>query len=617
MTAWITSSRARLAPGPREDAVAIVTPVAARASVAVRLSVNVLRILMFRSCLGVMVPTSCVDDRPRRFLRGCKTATSARVARRRRVVRRCAYPVRRCYGLAEGNLDFRILGPLEVSRDGRPVVFGGRRPRALLCVLLLRANEVVSTDRLVEDLWAGAPPARARKALQVYVSRLRRALGDGVLETSSPGYVLRVGDGELDLWRCERLSAEGTQALALGNASRAGVALRDALGMWRGAALADVVYEPFAQAEVGRLEELRLRCLEDAIEAELALGRHAGLVAELEALTAVHRSRERLRGALMLALYRSGRQADALAAYRDGRRLLVDELGIEPGPELRSLESAILAQDPRLTWTARGTNADAAIAVAGDFVGRDRELTELVGAVREARRGCGSVLLLTGEAGIGKTRLAEEAAARARANGARVVCGHCWEAGGAPPYWPWLQCLRALARARDPAALIAQLGDAATDIAAIVPEFRELWHGAPRPPADGPEGARFRLFESVAALLRNASAAEPLVLVLEDLQAADSSSLLLLQFVARELADARVVIIATRRDTADRAVAAAFAGTLTELSRTGRFRHLALGGLERADVARLVQTAGGDAGGGGLVSEIYGRTDGHPLFVGE
>jgi DNA-binding SARP family transcriptional activator len=238
-------------------------------------------------------------------------------------------------------VEFRLLGPLEVAEHDRLLALGGVKQRSLLAVLLLHANEVVSTDRLIDELWGGAPPATAAKSVQVYVSKLRKELGDGRLVTRTPGYVLRVDPSESDLARFEQLVAEARRA-APDIAARK---LRDALALWRGPALADLAYEPFAQAEVARFEELRLAALEQRIDADLAAGRHAELVGELEALVARHPLRERLRGQLMLALYRSARQAEALDAYRAARRELADELGLEPSEELKRLEQAILRQD--------------------------------------------------------------------------------------------------------------------------------------------------------------------------------------------------------------------------------------------------------------------------------
>ena len=241
-------------------------------------------------------------------------------------------------------MDFRILGPLDVRVDDRPLALGGARQRALLGLLLLHANEVVSSDRLVDELWGDA---EGSKALQVAVSRLRKVIGRDVLVTRPPGYQLRVEPGQLDLHRFEQLVADGRAALAADNPGAASLTLREALALWRGAPLADLTFESPLQTELARLEELRLAALEDRIDADLALGRHADAIGELEALSALHPLRERLRAQLMLALYRSGRQAEALEAYRDARRALVDELGIEPGRALRDLERRIRACSSR------------------------------------------------------------------------------------------------------------------------------------------------------------------------------------------------------------------------------------------------------------------------------
>ena len=252
-------------------------------------------------------------------------------------------------------MEFQILGPLEVRREGRPVTLGAAKQRALLAILLVRANEVVSSDRLIEELWA-EPPETAGNALQVYVGKLRKALEPGrargtpreILLTRAPGYILRVERDQLDTESFERLLSEGRGAREAGENPVAAETLRAALELWRGPALADFTYEPFAQGEIARLEELRVVALEERIEADLALGHHGDLVGELEALVGEHPLRERLRGQLMLALYRSGRQADALEVYRETRTTLVEELGIEPSPALQRLEVAILQQDAGL-----------------------------------------------------------------------------------------------------------------------------------------------------------------------------------------------------------------------------------------------------------------------------
>jgi len=261
-------------------------------------------------------------------------------------------------------MDYRILGRLEVHDDGRDLALGGEKPRALLAILLLHRNEVVSADRLMDELWGESPPASALRTLQAYVSRLRKALSDGnggpsgsnggVLLTQGRGYLLRIASGELDLDRFSDMAERGRDALAAGNPREAADRLREALELWRGPPLAEFAYERFAQAAIAQLEELRLAAVEERIDADLVLGQARDLVGELRDLVARHPLRERLRGQLMLALYRSGRQAEALEVYQDFRRALSEELGLEPGPGLQQLELAILNRDPALDLPATG-----------------------------------------------------------------------------------------------------------------------------------------------------------------------------------------------------------------------------------------------------------------------
>ena len=245
-------------------------------------------------------------------------------------------------------MEFGLLGPLEVRGGDGPLRLPARKQRALLALLLLHANRVVARERLIDLLWGEAPPESAVKALQVYVSQLRKLLPAGILVTRAPGYLLEVEPKAVDLLRFERLVAEARAA----DPARASSLLAEALGLWRGPPLAEFREEPFARVEARRLEDLRLAALEERIEADLALGRHAELVGELEALVGEDPHRERLRGQLMLALYRSGRQADALAAYQDARAVLLEELGLDPGDELQRLEKAILVHDPSLELLA-------------------------------------------------------------------------------------------------------------------------------------------------------------------------------------------------------------------------------------------------------------------------
>jgi DNA-binding SARP family transcriptional activator len=262
--------------------------------------------------------------------------------------------------------EFRLLGPLEVWCGGRQLALRGRKPRAVLAMLLLRAGETVSTDRLIDGLWGEQPPTGALNALQAHVAALRRDLDpgrangstDGMLVTHRPGYRLRVEREAIDTVRFERLAAQGRAAVSR-DPDQAARLLREALGLWRGPALAEFAYDRFAQAEANRLEELRLDAVQARVEADLALGDHAALVPELEALLAEHPLREQLAGQLMTALYRCGRQADACRVFHDTRAALVEELGIHPQPALRQLLQRVLDHDPSLALEASNDRAHA------------------------------------------------------------------------------------------------------------------------------------------------------------------------------------------------------------------------------------------------------------------
>ena len=498
-------------------------------------------------------------------------------------------------------MEFRILGPLEVISDGKALDLGGAKQRALLAVLLLNPNEVVSRDRLVDALWEENPPNTAEKALQVHVSKLRKQLGSDRIVTKAPGYAIRVEPGELDVERFERLAGEGGRQLV------------DALALWRGPPLADVAHTRFARQEIGRLQERRLAVLEERIEADLALGRRADLIAELEALAAEHPLRERFRALLMLALYRGGRQAEALDVYQEARRKLVHELGIEPGRELRELHQTILRQDPVLEPRADPRAVERRREDAGGFVGREPELAELSSGLDDAFAGRGQLFLLQGEPGIGKSRLADEVVNRAARRGALVLIGRCWEAGGAPAYWPWTQALRAYVRAAEPGDVRQQLGASAADVARIVPQLYELFPGLAESGAADSEAARIRLFDSTASFLMRAAAERPLVLVLDDLHVADEPSLLLLRHVASSLEDSGVLVVGTFRDL-DPAVQAVET-TLAELGRLPVMRRVRLPGLDRGEVAQLAELTAGVAPAEQLVAELFAETEGNPLFV--
>jgi predicted ATPase/DNA-binding SARP family transcriptional activator len=305
-------------------------------------------------------------------------------------------------------VEFRLLGPFEVESDGRDLTPVRPKQRTLLASLVLRANQVVSTDDLIETVWADSPPASAQSALQGHVSALRKALGADVIETRPPGYLLQTDPAAIDARRFELLLET---ARSEREPARRSVLLRDALALFRGEPLADFRYEPFAREEAARLEQLRLSALQDRIEAEVELGTSAELVPELERLLGEHPYEERLRALLMLALYRSGRQAQALQAYAEGRRRLVEELGIEPGPALQGLERQILNQDPALEPAAAAGRAEPTLGKLPlqptPLIGREAELAAIRAGLDDTR-----LLTLTGTAGTGKTRLAIEVAAR-------------------------------------------------------------------------------------------------------------------------------------------------------------------------------------------------------------
>jgi DNA-binding SARP family transcriptional activator len=524
-------------------------------------------------------------------------------------------------------MHFEILGSLRVTDDNeRELAVGGSKRAALLAALILRPNEVVSVDRLIDDLWDGRPPASAAKTLQVHMSRLRRALAGGgngdrgdAIVTRGTGYALDVDPTHIDAERFKQLVTEGSAALAEGAHARASTRLRSALALWRGDALADFTYASFAQDEIARLDALRTVALESAVEAELALGRHAELIPELKMLVKRHPLSEHLRAQLMLALYRSGRQAEALGAYRAARRVLIEQLGIEPSAELRELEQAILEQDAQLAPLPRAAprRAESAGGPARRlFVGYDRELASLEDALEVALAGQGGLALVGGEPGIGKTRLADELAHVADARGAQVLWGRCPDEGGAPAHWAWIQILRALVAARDPATVRGELGAHGDELMQLVPELADILPELGAAPSADAEEARFRLFDATAAFLKKAGASQPLVIVIDDLHAADYASIAMLRFVAPAVLDAHVLIVGTYRDTEvgpDHPLSQA----LSELARRTDCVQLVLTGLSGDDTAHFVELSAGIAPMPALATAIHDATSGNPLFVNE
>lgn len=531
-----------------------------------------------------------------------------------------------------GDLQFGILGPLEARRHGKPIDLGTPKQRSVLAVLLLSANRVVSVDRLADALWGAEAAGTA--SLQVYVSNLRRAFEPesparartDVLLTQPPGYVLRVEPRAVDAMRFEALAAQGHRQLEAGDAAWARACLAEALALWRGPALAEYAFEAFAEREAARLEELRVVALEARFECDIALGAHAVAAAELEALVAERPLRERLWALLMLSLYRCGRQADALRAYTRARQVLIEELGIEPGTELRSVQAGILAQTPSLDWwpvqqgqssTAReGPPASSwRPGETSDLVGREEEVERLGTALAQAVGGRGRVLLVSGEPGIGKTRLSEELAARAVGRGALVVWGRCDEGEGAPPFWPWVQIIEALYDA-EPEQLTSALAAGGPELGLVVPRLQEAIGQPPAFPPTDTATARFRLGIAIATVLTALARHRPLVLILDDLHWADRVSLELTSFVAERVQSNPVLITATYRDV-DPLPGHDLTETLGRLARLRGVVRFPLGGLAQSAVGDLLMQASGSEPSEEVTASIWARTEGNPFFVGE
>jgi WD40 repeat protein/DNA-binding SARP family transcriptional activator len=360
-------------------------------------------------------------------------------------------------------MEFLILGPIDVRNGSTSVALGGIKPKAVIAVLLMHANEPVSAERLALALWGEEAPGGAIKTVRVHVSRLRKALGDpDVLTTMPAGYRLRVRRGELDAHRFEDLVEDGRRMLADGQPVEAATILREALTLWRGPALAEVAVEPFAGIEIARLEEQRLAALELRVQADLAAGRHREVIAELQRLVVDHPTREQLAGQLMLALYRSDRQTEALAIYATARRILVEQVGVEPGPMLRDLHRAILEHDVALLDQLSDAELPPTLdaAAAPPLVGREEELAWLLSRWQRARGGRGGVVALSGPHGIGKSRLVADLARAVHEPGVAVL--HA-TGEGSP-----VAILAALRRARDATRATLVVIDDVEDVDAAV-----------------------------------------------------------------------------------------------------------------------------------------------------
>jgi DNA-binding SARP family transcriptional activator len=529
-------------------------------------------------------------------------------------------------------IDFRILGPIEVYEDGQALPLGGPRQLAMLAFLLLHAkNERVSPERLVEDLWRESEPSVAVRRLRVSIARLRAALGGHAerrLQTVSGGYALKVASGELDADRF-KLAVDAARRALDDDRPDDGLALvGEALGCWRGPPLAEVAYEPFAQADIAILDERRLSAIELRVECELRLGRHTDVVPELEGLVGRHPTFEGFAAQLMLALYRCGRQAAALDVYQSTRRRLSDDFGLDPGPRLQALQAELLAQSPSLDWFGSGASADPSSSSAASerpaparrdeppdhdtapsrrpFVGRARELARLDGHLTGALAGEARLVILSGDAGIGKTRLVSEFIHLARDRGARVLHGGGDE-DGALSYQPVVEALTRYVPRASERLHAAGLGDVLAELALLIPELKPSQ--SPHHALADPGMQRFRLFQAVASVIEYASREQPLVLVLDDLQWTDRSTRQMLRYLVRGNSAGTQMIVAVHRSEG-------LAAFVSALAREGELDHIALQGLTSAETAQLVSTRMPDAPAD-LLRRLVEDTDGNPFFIGE
>ena len=421
---------------------------------------------------------------------------------------------------------------------------------------------------------------------------------------------------QLDAHRFERQLCAGRRALAAGDPESASRILRDALALWRGQALEDVRHEAFAQMEIGRLEELRMAALEERIDADLALARHREIVPELETLVAELPLRERTRCQLMLALYRSDRQADALAVGRDVRRHLNEQLGLDPSPSLRRLEQAILTQsvEPALPSGSLAVPLPSALRLIPSlpFVGRSAELESLRRVWEQALGGVQRLVLVEGEAGAGKTRLARELAFEAAAGGATVIYGAC-DPALSSPYQPFVEALEHVVNEVEPAVFEAAAGGRGGELRRLVPDLGGRVPGLREPVPGDPDTERYRLHAAMADLLDGLGRRCGVMLVLDDLHWADASTLLLLRHLARTTADARVLVVATfRADGGDQ-----LGDALAELRRRERVVRVHLHGLGTEAVAELLHKLAPGAAGDELAQALSSATGGNAFLVGE
>ncbi|MFZ3474959.1 BTAD domain-containing putative transcriptional regulator [Streptomyces sp. 4.24] len=528
----------------------------------------------------------------------------------------------------------RVLGSCTAERNGEAVPLGGHRQRSVLALLVSERGRVVSVDRMIEELWQGAAPARAVASLQAYVSNLRRLLEPGraprtparLLVSAPPGYALRMPEDAVDAWRFERLLGEARRR-ATTEPGGAGSLLREALALWRGPAYADFADEPWTRDEIMRLGELRLAARELAVRTGLGGPAGAEAVAEAALLTGEEPLREEAWRLHALALWAAGRQADALATLRRARAVLAEEAGLDPGPALVELEKAVLAQDNGLLREATDAALPDGVPPQGGpaphgpavgepavgvpdhgmdlFVGRDEEIGRLAATADRALTAGPAVALVTGEAGLGKSALLHRLGDRLRADGWLVAVGRTTDAEGAPPAWAWVEALRTVAAAAPPAPGAA---------AVLAPLLAEGAPAAARPAGEDVAVGRFRLHRAVWQWLAEAARGRPVALLLDDLHWADAETLALLSGTVDLAPGTPLLVVGAYRPDE---VEGRLGDTLAALARRSPAR-VALRGLAEESVAEVVRAVGGprevDAE---TVAALTERTGGNPFYVRE